>query len=258
MRVLSWNVNGLRSIFTKAPTLQSLVAEVDPDVLCLQEIKCDAPTAEQLLSQLMPYVYVSASQKKGYAGVALCSKTPPTRVRVGLPDTDEFAHEGRLLTAEFAGGVTVCCVYAPNSKPKLERLNERVSSWEPRFRDHAALLQKGTKHVVVIGDLNVAPEAVDVHDPRRLVTSPGFTPQERGAFAELTQKSHLHDAFRALHPDAKHVFTYWSYLGRSRERNKGWRIDLALVSEAIHKKLKRCEVLSEVMGSDHCPVLLEF
>ncbi len=258
MRVLSWNVNGLRSIFSKASTLQNLVAEVDPDVLCLQEIKCDAHTAEQLLSQLMPYVYVSASQKKGYAGVALCSKTPATRVREGFPDTQEFAHEGRLLTAEFAGGTTVCCVYAPNSKPKLERLEERVNSWEPRFCDHTAQLQKGGRYLVVIGDLNVAPEAVDVHDPKRLVTSPGFTPQEREAFAALIHKTRLQDAFRALHPGAKDVFTYWSYLGRSRERNKGWRIDLALVSEATQKKLKRCEVLSKVMGSDHCPVLVEF
>jgi exodeoxyribonuclease-3 len=258
MRVLSWNVNGLRSIFSKASTLQNLLAEFDPDVLCLQEIKCDAQTAQQLLSQVMPNVYVSISQKKGYAGVALCSKIPATRVREGFPDTTEFSHEGRLLTAEFAGGVTVCCVYTPNSKPKLERLDERVNSWEPMFRDYTANLHKGTKHVVVIGDLNVAPEAVDVHDPKRLVTSPGFTPQEREAFAALTHKTRLVDAFRALHQDAKEVFTYWSYLGRSRERNKGWRIDLALVSEATQKRLKRCEVLSEVMGSDHCPLFLEF
>ncbi len=258
MRVLSWNVNGLRSIFSKDSMIQKLVAEFDPDVVCLQEIKCDAHTAEQLLSQVMPYVYVSASQKKGYAGVALCSKTPATRVREGFPDTGEFSHEGRLLAAEFVGGVTVCCVYAPNSKPKLERLEERVNSWEPLFLDYATLLQKGAKHLVVIGDLNVAPEAVDVHDPKRLVTSPGFTPQEREAFATLIQKTRLRDAFRALHPDAKDVYTYWSYLGRSRERNKGWRIDLALVSEATQKKLKKCEVLSEVKGSDHCPLLLEF
>lgn len=257
MKIVTWNVNGLRSVASKG-VLAELVEQQRPDILCVQEIKCTEDVAIKLLKEVgFEHVVVAASKKAGYAGVAMACRAGVEWVSAGVGlgsdiDVRDFDDEGRIVTVSFANGLVVVGCYTPNSKPKLERLDERVRVWEPAFRKHLNSLGGG--HLIVVGDLNVAPCDMDVHDPRRLAKSPGFTPEERAAFSELLDATGMVDAFRALHPNAR-AYSYWSYLGRARERNKGWRIDHVLAKKTM--KLKDVTILSSVRGSDHCPIALE-
>jgi exodeoxyribonuclease III len=259
MKILSWNVNGLRSI-DKKETLALAIKTYDPDIVCLQEIKCDEATAHTILRQYATYEYVivhaSTCKKGGYAGVAIMSRIriipSPNRMK-----SKAFEEEGRLIIGKLDNNVSLICCYTPNSKPRLERLKERVTDWEPTFKRLIRSVAAANERIILVGDLNVAPEDIDIFNPKGHSKSPGFTNEERGAFRTLLHDLHLVDGFRYLHPNATDVYTYWSYLGKARDRNKGWRIDHGIISDSLVKHLAQFRVLDTVLGSDHCPVFLE-
>lgn len=271
VQIISWNVNGIRSINTKGKdgkkhtdnvsesVLQSIIATHNPDIICLQEIKCSLSNEKDFDMYRSDYKHIymnCSSARKGYSGVAVLTKKPPLNVSYGfekLTTAYTFDQEGRMLTLEYENMFVICC-YTPNSKPKLERLDERTNVWEPAFRKYVMLLQS-TKPVVIVGDLNVAPTENDIHTTKGHARSAGFTKEERGAFAELVKECDLVDAFRKLHPNERR-YTYFSNFAKSRERNAGWRIDFTLVSKKLGNKVEKSEMLSDYYGSDHVPILL--
>jgi exodeoxyribonuclease III len=267
MKVVSWNVNGLRSIHKKGD-LTRLIETSAPDILCLQEIKCDEATARSILAVYGMYkhiiIHASTCKKGGYAGVALLSKVKITNFSTGFSnskiggDQQLFKDEGRLVVAKTADNIVIVCCYTPNSKPKLERLNERTTRWEPLFYKLIKSLLATDENVVIVGDLNVAPEDIDIFSPKGHHKSPGFTTEERCAFKNLLGELKLIDGFRHLHPKETGVYTYWSYLGAARIRNKGWRIDHGIISKSMTSRLSKFTVMNDVLGSDHCPILLTF
>jgi len=278
MRIISFNVNGIRSMAGKVKSgektgqpsnncLTALVEEQKPDVLCLQEIKTQS---EQDLACLRPHfkhIYTNvASNKKGYSGVALLTNETPEWVTSNLQhDTTralqwyegyEFLQEGRMLTAKFPTHLVIN-VYTVNAKPELARLQERLV-WEEMLRKYIQLLHSEFQlPVILCGDLNVAHQDIDIHNPKGKSKTPGFSKEEREAFSTLIQSCNMADTFRHLHPDTK-KYTYWSNYAKSRERNVGWRIDYVLVSNLIHGHILEAECLNEYGGSDHCPVLATF
>ena len=250
MRVVSWNVNGLRAILKKADVISKIIKEQAPDILCLQETKCPESFDAAEVGSYFAYSKIVAPRvKKGYSGVAIFSKTPP------ISDTifEEGVAEGRVIALEFAKFWLVN-VYTPNSKQDLSRLDYRVNVWEPAFRAFLKRVGDASKPVIVVGDLNVAPGELDLHNPKANVRSHGFTAEERGAFAELLNACDLVDAYRRKYPSGQE-YTWFSPFARSRERNKGWRIDHILVSSRM--KTKNVKILGQYTGSDHIPVLLE-
>jgi exodeoxyribonuclease III len=269
MKILSWNVNGLRSIQKKGD-LDRVIRTYDPDVICLQEIKCDDATARTILAEYCGNAYeykhviihASTCKKGGYAGVALISKIQITEFSTGFQRLDSnnsaaFKDEGRLIVAKTEHNIAIVCCYTPNSKPRLERLNERITKWEPLFKRLIKSLIDSHSNIVIVGDLNVAPEDIDIFSPKGHHKSPGFTTEERSAFKKgLLSDLHLVDGFRHLHPKKTEVYTYWSYLGGARNRNKGWRIDHGIVSKPLVNRLADFTILDDVYGSDHCPILI--
>ena len=274
MKIVTWNVNGLRSVLSKDKTgaktngtetpnvLRTLLDEHAPDIICLQETKCPCDLPDDNFS--MPFRKIlSSTTKKGYSGVAVFSTTEPLEIH------DDFAHneEGRLLCLEYPKFFLVNA-YVPNSKQDLSRLDYRVNTWEASVRDYLHDLQEtkpgsqGTnpgnqgKSVIYVGDLNVAPTELDIHTVKGHARSHGYTMEERTAFAELKGQCGLVDAFRTLHPDQK-TYTWFSNFAKSRERNKGWRIDHVLVSKKLETKLVSADILGDYFGSDHVPVMVE-
>jgi exodeoxyribonuclease-3 len=274
MRFITFNVNGLRSLYTKSKDgykinspnkhcLQSLLEEQQPDFLCLQEIKTQNSSDLDALSYYFPYRYHHfATNKKGYSGVALLSRVEPEWVSYGFDLFDEdsigeyekfdFIQEGRLICAKFNTFILIT-VYVPNSKPGLIRIQERII-WENLVRNYLNALND-TFHLPVIlcGDLNVAPQDKDIHRKQPKDT-PGASKQERDEF-EKTMKDGWLDAYRCLHSNETE-YTYWSNFANSRQNNKGWRIDIFLLSPSLQSSLELCHSLSQYHGSDHCPVLL--
>lgn len=260
MKVISFNVNGLRAIIQKDKqgkrdtdkdnTLIALAKEQDPDVICLQEIKCShdtvlPPTLMAPLTQYYPSITRACSTvKKGYSGVAILSKVPPINTMT-IPDDKE----GRVLVAEYAN-VYVVCVYTPNSKADLSRLEERVSSWDVNFRGLLARLD-AVKPVIVAGDLNVAHQPIDVHNPVGARGANGFTEKERESFSTTLRDIKLLDTFRTLHP-LKQAYSWFSPFLKTRI--KGWRIDYILISERLQPRLIDAQILPEYYGSDHVPI----
>lgn len=254
MKIISWNVNGIRAIHKKG-ALDALIDAEAPDVLCLQEIRCNDAVAqkeirERYLDKGYPHVYTNTSKlRKGYSGTAILSKVPARHVAYDLPDDD--TQEGRLIVATF-DALTVACVYVPNSgQGDLKRLPYRIDTWEPRQRALFAKLQKA-QPLVVCGDLNVAHTELDIHNPSRNRKHAGFTQEERQAFDALLQKTQLCDTFRTLHPNTV-KYSWWSNFGNARQTNKGWRIDYILASCAA-SRIQHADILTHVMGSDHAPV----
>ena len=256
MRIVSWNINGLRGA---QAALRSLLGSSDIDVLCLQEIKCSNVVAVDILRDMgFAHVAVCAAAKAGYSGVAIASRAAPFRAftpsGTGVPEA--AGGEGRVIGGEFDGVVVVSC-YVPNSKRDLSRLAFRCESWEPWMRQYVKGLMAGGKPVVFAGDLNVVPTAtvLDIHNPdakgAAALRRAGFTVEERTAFGEFLQETGLQDAFRALHPRMVR-YSWWSPFAGSRAKNKGWRIDLVLTDPRL--PLVSADVLSDVMGSDHAPV----
>jgi len=249
MKLISWNVNGLRACMGKG--FLEFVAEQQPDMLCLQETKMQQGQADVPLEGGY-HEYWNSAEKKGYSGVALFTKTEPQSVTLGL-GIDEHDHEGRVITADY-GEFYLVTVYTPNAQDGLKRLDYRMR-WEDAFRDYLCRLDKD-KPVIVCGDMNVAHEEIDLKNPKTNRKNAGFSDEERGKMTQLLSSGFL-DSFRTLYPDKTDAYSWWSYRAQSRARNVGWRIDYFIVSERLRSRIENADILAEVMGSDHCPVLLE-
>ena len=247
MKLVSWNVNGLRACVGKG-FFEFLAAE-NPDMMCLQETKLQPEQAPQVDGYRE---YWCSAEKKGYSGTALFTKSEPLSVSFGL-GIEEHDHEGRVITAEYEDFYLVT-VYTPNSQDGLKRLDYRMQ-WEDAFRGHLCALDQ-KKPVVVCGDMNVAHEEIDLKNPKTNRRNAGFTDEERGNMTELLGAGFA-DTFRRLHPGLEGAYSWWSYRFHAREKNAGWRIDYFLVSERLMPRVKDARILSDVFGSDHCPVLLE-
>ena len=248
MKLISWNVNGLRACLSKG--FADFVAAADADIVCIQETKMQPGQAEVNFAGYEQFW--NSAVKKGYSGTAVFSRLQPIAVSygMGLPAHDQ---EGRIITLEY-DEFQLVNVYTPNSQRGLARLEYRMQ-WEDDFRAYIGRLDRN-KPVVVCGDLNVAHQEIDIKNPAANKNNAGFTPQERGKMTELLE-SGLTDSFRHLYPDRRDVYSWWSYMGNARERNVGWRIDYFLVSGQIENQIREAEIRMEVQGSDHCPVVLE-
>ena len=248
MKLISWNVNGLRACMGKG--FPEFVTEAEPDLLCLQETKLQAGQLELELSGYRQYW--NYAEKKGYSGTAVFSRQEPLAVTYGLGQ-EEHDREGRLITLEFEDFFLVT-VYTPNAQEKLARIDYRLR-WEEAFREQLVRLD-GRKPVVICGDMNVAHQEIDLKNPGPNRGTAGFSDEERRAFGRLLEAGFT-DTFRLLHPDATGAYSWWSYRFHAREKNAGWRIDYFLVSDRLAPRVRRADILTQVQGSDHCPVLLE-
>jgi len=247
MKIITWNVNGLRAIIAK--NFYEFVEEYKPDILCLQEIKMQKDQVRVDLDSY--YKYFNYALKKGYSGVCIFSKIKPLNVNYNF-GVDGYDEEGRVITLEFDDYYLIC-EYTPNSKDELLRLEYRIL-WEKERRKYInKLLDK--KPIIICGDFNCAPNEIDLTNPSINKFNPGFTKEERSEFKNMLDLSFI-DVYRYLYP-TKIEYTWWSYRMLSREKNIGWRIDHFLVTSNIINKVKDIKILTQVFGSDHAPVLLE-
>jgi len=248
MKLISWNVNGLRACVQKG--FLGFFNEADADIFCLQETKLQEG---QLNLELKGYnQYWNYAEKKGYSGTAVFSKTKPLDVIYGI-DKEEHNKEGRVITLEFEDFYLVN-VYTPNSKAELARLDYRMQ-WEDEFMAHVKALDS-KKPVILCGDLNVAHKELDLKNPKPNMNNAGFTMDERNKFTVLLENGFV-DTFRYFYPEKEGIYSWWSYRFNARANNAGWRIDYFCISERIHERLKSAEIHCEILGSDHCPVSLE-
>lgn len=247
MKFISWNVNGLRAVCGKGFT--EIFKELDADFFCLQETKMQAGQLDLEFEGYMSYW--NYADRKGYSGTAVFTKHQPVSVSYGI-GVDEHDHEGRVITIEMPEFYLVC-VYTPNSQEELARLDYRMR-WEDDFRTYLTGLA-AKKGVIVCGDLNVAHQEIDIKNPKTNRRNAGFTDEERGKMTELLSEGFI-DTFRHLYPDAKDIYSWWSYRFRSRERNTGWRIDYFIVSDSLEERIREAKIHTEIYGSDHCPVEL--
>ena len=247
MKLISWNVNGLRAVMEK--NFMETFKTLDADFFCLQETKLQAG---QIDLELPGYrQYWNYAEKKGYSGVAIFSRVEPLSVTYGI-GIDLFDHEGRVITLETEDFYLVAC-YTPNSQEELKRLAFRME-WEDAFRAYLCTLNE-KKPVILCGDLNVAHEEIDLKNPKTNHQNAGFTDEERGKMTALLSAGFT-DSYRFLHPDEV-KYSWWSYRFHAREHNSGWRIDYFIVSDALRDRIQKAEIHNEVFGSDHCPVELE-
>lgn len=248
MRFISWNTNGLRACLTKG--FLDFFQNIDADFFSLQETKLQP---EQISLELPGYrQYWNSAEKKGYSGTAVFTKHEPLNVTYGI-NIDEHDREGRVITLEMPEFFLVN-VYTPNSKEELARLDYRMK-WEDDFRAYLLRLNE-QKPVILCGDLNVAHTEIDLKNPKTNRRNAGFTDEEREKLSTLLANGFI-DSYRYLHPDTAGVYSWWSYRFKAREKNAGWRIDYFLISERLKNNLTRAEILTDIYGSDHCPVLLE-
>lgn len=254
MKLISWNVNGIRAVLKKNFT--DFVLAHDPDILCLQETKARPEQVELPLDLAGYKTYWNSAEKPGYSGTAVFTKLEPLSVRLGIGSekSTEGDREGRVITLEFPDYFLVT-VYTPNAKNELLRLPYRIE-WDIAFRDYLKALEAEGKPVIASGDLNVAHQEIDLARPKTNHKSAGFSPQERAGFTELVNAGFI-DTFRHFHPDQTDAYSWWSYRGGARAKNVGWRIDYWIVSEALIPKLKSASINDDVLGSDHCPVTLD-
>jgi len=248
MKLVSWNVNGLRACVKKG--FLDYFQEVDADIFCVQETKLQEGQINLELDGY--YQYWNYAVKKGYSGTAVFSKNKPLSVRYGV-GTDEAEGEGRILTLEFDDFFLVN-VYTPNSQRDLARISYRLA-WEDRILEHLKELDE-IKPVILCGDLNVAHHEIDLRNPKSNVGNSGFTDEERGKMTSLLSAGFV-DSYRHFYPNQEGAYTWWSYMSKVRERNIGWRIDYFIVSEKLRERLKNADIHCNVMGSDHCPIVLE-
>lgn len=248
MKLISWNVNGLRAAVTKG--FMDSFESLDADIFCLQETKLQPHQIELALPGYEQYW--NSAVKKGYSGTAVFTKQKPLRVTNGI-GIEEHDQEGRVITAEYDNFYLVTC-YTPNSQRELARLAYRMT-WEDAFRDYLLGLD-AQKPVILCGDLNVAHEEIDLKNPKTNRKNAGFTDDERQKMTELLG-SGFTDSFRYLYPDTTDAYSWWSYMGKARERNVGWRIDYFIVSNRIADQIVEAKIHADIMGSDHCPVELE-
>lgn len=248
MKLVSWNVNGLRAIYKKG--FEKSFKELDADIFCIQETKMQEGQIELDLQGY--YQYYNYAERKGYSGTAIFTKKEPLKVSYGI-GIEEHDKEGRVITLEFDMFYMVNC-YTPNSGRELARLEYRMT-WEDEFKKYLIKLDK-QKPVIICGDLNVAHTEIDLKNPKSNRKNAGFTDEERSKIEELLN-SGFTDSFRKMYPDKEGAYTWWSYMFNARANNAGWRIDYFLVSDRISKNIKDAYIYSEIMGSDHCPVGLE-
>ena len=258
-KIIAWNVNSIRSMITKVD-LNEFFKKENPHIFCMSETKLSCPdliVRQNLVKKIKGFrhrYYSTSTARKGYSGTAIWSKKKPKSMKYGL-DIGVHNKEGRVITLEFDDFILVH-VYTPNSGQVLQRLKYRVKEWDVAFWNYVEKLQK-TKSVIVCGDLNVARSEIDLHSPKTNLRSAGFTIEERDSFNKYVEKLNLIDTFRDLHPDEKDHYTYWSYMRKSRDNNKGWRIDYFLISKILENKLKKYYILKDQIGSDHAPIVLE-
>ncbi len=248
MKLISWNVNGLRACLQKG--FLDFFDKTDTDCFCLQETKLQA---EQVFLDTPLYrQYWNYAQKKGYSGTAVFSKEVPQSVRYGVGE-EELDTEGRLITLEFPNFFLLTC-YTPNAQRELARIDHRLA-WDEAFRSYVVSLDR-QKPVIICGDLNVAHKEIDLKNPASNRGNAGFSDEERESFGKLLDCGFT-DSFRHLNPNATGAYTWWSYMFQARQKNAGWRIDYFLVSNRIADKITAAPIYSDIMGSDHCPVGLE-
>lgn len=248
MKLISWNVNGIRACINKG--FRDFFNEINADIFCIQETKCQK---EQIELEFEGYTsYWNSAEKKGYSGTAIFTKQQPISVKYGI-GKEEHDKEGRVITLEFEKFYMVN-IYTPNSKRELERLEYR-QIWEDEIRKYLLKLNE-EKPVIMCGDLNVAHKEIDLKNPKTNRHNAGFTDEERNKMTELLEAGFI-DTFRFLYPDKENAYSWWSYMGHAREKNVGWRIDYFIVSKSIEDKIKEAKIHDEILGSDHCPVELE-
>lgn len=248
MKLISWNVNGLRAVLKK--DFAASFAALDADVFCVQETKCQPGEADFEPEGYTSYFY--SAEKKGYSGTACWSRVAPLSVSYGI-GVEEHSHEGRAITLEFEDFYLVN-VYVPNAQEGLARIDYRMR-WEDDLRAYLLALD-AKKPVVLCGDLNVAHNEIDLKNPGPNRGNAGFSDEERGKFTDLLDAG-FSDTFRMLHPETEGAYSWWSYRGRARERNTGWRIDYFLVSDRLAEQVRMAHIFADIMGSDHCPVSIE-
>ena len=248
MKLISWNVNGLRAVMNKG--FNEFFESIDADAICLQETKLQEGQIE--FAPEGYYTYWNSAVKKGYSGTVIFTKAKPINVTYGI-GIEEHDQEGRVITAEYEEFYLVDC-YTPNSQRELTRLDYRMK-WEDDFRKYLEELNQ-KKPVILCGDLNVAHNEIDLKNPKTNRHNAGFTDEERNKMTELLGAGFT-DSFRYLYPDKTDIYSWWSYMFHAREKNAGWRIDYFIVSDSIKDKIKDSKILTEIMGSDHCPVELD-
>ncbi|MED4702468.1 exodeoxyribonuclease III [Bacillus velezensis] len=246
MKLISWNVNGLRAVMKKID-INTYVQETAADILCLQETKVQ--DGQVSLQPEGYHAYWNYAVKKGYSGTAVFSKEKPLRVFYGLGIGDHD-QEGRVITLEFENVFVVNC-YTPNAKRGLERIDYRLQ-WEADFKDYLQKLDR-KKPVILCGDLNVAHREIDLKNPKANRKNAGFSEQEREAFSALLNAGFT-DSFRYLYPDREGAYSWWSYRTNAREKNIGWRLDYVIVSDRLKPRISQAAICADIMGSDHCPV----
>ncbi len=245
MKLISWNVNGLRACVGKG--FLDFFKEIDADIFCVQETKLQEGQIDLNLEGY--YQYWNYAEKKGYSGTAVFTKVEPIDVSYGI-DIDEHDNEGRVITLEYDEFYLVN-VYTPNSQRELARLDYRMK-WEDDFKSYLKGLETG-KPVILCGDLNVAHKEIDLKNPSTNRKNAGFTDEEREKMTALLEAGFI-DTFRHFYPDKEDAYTWWSYMRQARDRNVGWRIDYFIVSEGLKDRLKSATIHSSILGSDHCPV----
>ena len=252
MKLISWNVNGLRASVNKG--FKEFFEEIQADVFCIQETKMQVEQLNIIIESIFQgyHQYWNSAEKKGYSGTAIFTKKEPISVKYGL-GIEEHDKEGRLITLEYDNFYIVNC-YTPNSKRELERLPYRMI-WEDEVRKYLISLDK-IKPVIYCGDLNVAHKEIDLKNDKANIGNSGFTYEERDKMTELL-KSGFIDTFRYKYPEKDDAYTWWSYMGRAREKNIGWRIDYFIISNRIKEKMEDAKIHSNILGSDHCPIELD-
>ena len=248
MKFISWNVNGLRACVTKG--FQDYFNDIDADFFCLQESKLQEGQIDLPLPGY--HQFWNYAQKKGYSGTAIFAKEQPLSIAYGV-GVEELDTEGRLITLEYPEFYLVTC-YTPNAQQGLARIDHRLK-WDEAFRNYLCELDR-KKPVIACGDLNVAHQEIDLKNPSSNRGNAGFSDEERESFGKLLEAGFT-DTFRHLNPDATGIYSWWSYRFNARKNNAGWRIDYFIVSERLKNNIKNADIWSEVMGSDHCPVVLE-
>ena len=252
MKLVSWNVNGLRAVITKG--FEDFFKSINADIFCIQETKMQQEQLDEKIMKIFQgyNTYFNSAEKKGYSGTAIITRNKPLNVTYGI-GIEEHDKEGRVITLEFDNFYMVDC-YTPNSKRELERLDYRMV-WEDAFRHYLMELNK-IKPVIMCGDLNVAHKEIDLKNPKTNHRNAGFTDEERNKMTELLEAGFT-DSFRYMYPDKEDAYTWWSYMFKAREKNVGWRIDYFVVSNDIKEKIQDSYIYSEIYGSDHCPIGLE-
>lgn len=248
MKFISWNVNGIRACLTKG--FEDRFRELDADIFCLQETKCQEGQVKLTLEGY--YQYWNSANRRGYSGTAIFTKEKPLSAAFGI-GIEEHDKEGRVITLEFEDFYFVT-VYTPNSQRELARLSYRME-WERDFLQYLLSLQE-KKPVICCGDLNVAHQEIDLKNPKTNRKNAGFTDEERGCFTKVLESGFV-DTFRYFYPDLEGAYSWWSYQFHAREKNVGWRIDYFIVSEVLKERLESAAIHGEIMGSDHCPIELQ-